>query len=62
MIEPDELVNLAYDHTYGFGGYSVADQDVTLIQVPISVTLRSLEKYKWGLRPENLGRSGNTQL
>jgi hypothetical protein len=26
MIEPDELVNLAYDHTYGFGGYSVADQ------------------------------------
>lgn len=44
------LINHAYDYNFAFGLYEVADQDVSLLQLPISITLRSLEKYNWGLR------------
>lgn len=49
-VETRETINYAFDYAYGFGTYEVTDQKVTLLQVPISITLRSLEKHNWGLR------------
>jgi hypothetical protein len=44
------LVNHAYVIDHGFGAYSVANQRATLLQIPVSISLRSIEKYPWGLR------------
>jgi hypothetical protein len=49
-VDPDETINYAFDYSYGFGTYEVTDHRVTLLQVPVSFTLRSLEKYNWGIR------------
>jgi hypothetical protein len=49
-VDPSETINYAFDYFYGFGAYEVTDQRVTLLQVPVSFTLRSLEKYNWGIR------------
>ncbi len=49
-VDPEETINYAFDYSYGFGTYEVTDHRVTLLQVPVSFTLRSLEKYNWGIR------------
>jgi hypothetical protein len=49
-VDPADAINYSYDYDYGFGTYEVADQRVTLLQIPISLTLRSLERHPWGLR------------
>ncbi len=50
IAQESNLTNFAFLNYYGAGTYTVGDQKVLVIRIPAAITLRSLEKYPWGLR------------
>jgi hypothetical protein len=56
--DPQDLINWYYAATFGTGVYTAGDRTVTVLQVPFSRTLRSLDERNYGLRlkvPVTLG-------
>ena len=49
-VSASNLTNFAFLNYYGSGAFSVGDQKVLVLRIPVAVTLRSLEEYPWGLR------------
>jgi hypothetical protein len=49
---PDDgdLANHAYTNDVGFGGYSVGEETVSTIRLPIAHRMRSIEENDWGVR------------
>jgi hypothetical protein len=45
--DPSELINYAYSIDSGFGGFDVSGRSVQVYRLPISVSLRPLERNHW---------------
>jgi hypothetical protein len=52
ITPPDDadLANHAYTNDVGFGGYSVGEETVSTLRLPISHRMRSIEENDWGVR------------
>lgn len=48
--DDEDLANHAYTNDVGFGGYSVGEEQVSTVRLPISHTIRSIEDEDWGVR------------
>ena len=48
--DDEDLANHAYTNDVGFGGYSVGEEQVSTVRLPISHILRSIEDNDWGAR------------